>query len=169
MAFENSKPSRRISATKKPPPKHPLPSSSREVPKADRFMKNYINHPQTTCTHPVKWGLEIPSRLGGVRGQRSPRQTCDGSTDNRQTCSKTVLHTSEVYNSFFQLLWNIIRVTDGRTDRPTDKVSYRVACTRLKIDVCFCFLCHWVLLKFAKANILEDCWGYFNGRINIYY
>ena len=44
----------------------------REVPMADRFMKNYINHPQTTCTHPVKWRLEIPSRFGGVRGQRSP-------------------------------------------------------------------------------------------------
>ena len=59
-------------------PQHPPP---REVPMADRFMKNYINHPQTTCTHPVKWGLEIPSRLGGVRGQRTLRQTCDGRTD----------------------------------------------------------------------------------------
>ena len=52
----------------------PNPPSPREVPMADRFMKNYINHPQTTCTHPVKWGLEIPSCLGGVRGQRTPPQ-----------------------------------------------------------------------------------------------
>ena len=51
------------------PPNAPLP---REVPMTDRFMKNYINHPQTTCTHPVKWRLEIPSRFGGVRGQRFP-------------------------------------------------------------------------------------------------
>ena len=37
------------------------------VLRADRFMKIYINHPQTTCFHPAKWHLEIPSRLGGVR------------------------------------------------------------------------------------------------------
>ena len=42
----------------------------REVPRADRFMKIYINHPQATCFHPVKWRFEIPSRLGGVRRQR---------------------------------------------------------------------------------------------------
>ena len=74
----------------------PQPPPPREVPMADRFMKNYINRPQTTCTHPVKWRLEIPSRFGGVRGQRSSRQTCNG-----QTCSKIVLHTSEVYNFIF--------------------------------------------------------------------
>jgi len=34
----------------------------REVPREDRFMKIYINHPQTT----KKWRLEIPSHLGGV-------------------------------------------------------------------------------------------------------
>ena len=37
------------------------------VPRADRFMKIYINHPQTTCFYPAKWRLEIPSRLGGVQ------------------------------------------------------------------------------------------------------
>ena len=40
-----------------------------EVPREDRFMKIYINHPQATCFHPVKWRLEIASRLGGVRRQ----------------------------------------------------------------------------------------------------
>ena len=64
------------------PPNKPLPNRPpREIPMADRFLKNYINHPQTTCTHPVKWRLEIPNRLGGVRGQRHPRLTCDGPTD----------------------------------------------------------------------------------------
>ena len=101
MAFENSKPSRRSLATTNPPTTPPNSPPSREVPMADRFMKNYINHPQTTCTHPVKWRLEIPSRFGGVRGQRSPP---DKRVTDRQTCSKTVLHTSEVYNFFFQLL-----------------------------------------------------------------
>ena len=38
----------------------------REVPRADRFMKIYINHPQPTCFYPVKWPLKILSRLGGV-------------------------------------------------------------------------------------------------------
>ena len=33
-------------------------------------MKIYINHPQCTLVLPVKWRLEIPSRLGGVRQQR---------------------------------------------------------------------------------------------------
>merc|ERR1711888_424723 len=42
----------------------------REVPRADRLMKIYINHPQPTCFHPVKWRLEMLSRLGGVRRQR---------------------------------------------------------------------------------------------------
>ena len=53
------------------------------VPRADRFMKIYINHPQTTCFHPVKWRLEIPSRLGGVWRQRISshlKQTYDGQT-----------------------------------------------------------------------------------------
>ena len=49
----------------------PKPAPPREVPMADRFLKKYINHPQTTCTHPVKWRLEIPSRFGGVLGQRT--------------------------------------------------------------------------------------------------
>ena len=81
MAFGNSKPSRRSSPTTHPPPNPPQTRHPREVPMADRFLKNYINHPQTTCTHPVKWRLEIPNRLGGVRGQRHPRLTCDGQTD----------------------------------------------------------------------------------------
>ena len=29
-------------------------------------MKIYINHPQTTSFHPVKWRLEIPPRLKKV-------------------------------------------------------------------------------------------------------
>ena len=37
------------------------------VSRADRFMIIDINHPQTTCFYPVKWCMEIPSRLGGVR------------------------------------------------------------------------------------------------------
>ena len=41
----------------------------REVPKTDRFMTIYINLPQAICFHPVKWLLEISSRLGGVRQQ----------------------------------------------------------------------------------------------------
>ena len=45
---------------------HP-PPPPREVPMADRFMKKYINTPQPISIHPVKWCLEIPSRLGGVR------------------------------------------------------------------------------------------------------
>ena len=49
---------RRLLKTPLSPPPH------REVPKADRFMKNYINHPQTICIHPIKWRLEILSRLG---------------------------------------------------------------------------------------------------------
>ena len=44
--------------------------SLREVPRADRFMKIDINHPQCTWILPVKWRLEISSRLGGVRQQR---------------------------------------------------------------------------------------------------
>ena len=39
---------------------------------ADKSMKIYINHPQTICIHLIKWRLEISSRLGGVRGQRTP-------------------------------------------------------------------------------------------------
>ena len=38
-----------------------------EVPRTDKFMKIYINHPHTTIFLPVKWRFEIPSRLGGVR------------------------------------------------------------------------------------------------------
>merc|ERR1711888_218431 len=81
MAFGNSKQSRRSSATKIfllyschwltsciIPIK--IINCYREVPRADRFMKIYINHPQATCFHPVKWRLEIPNRHGGVRRQR---------------------------------------------------------------------------------------------------
>ena len=53
----------------------------RKVPMVDRSMKIYINHPRTIYIHPVKWRWESPSRLGGVRRQRSPRQTCDRRTD----------------------------------------------------------------------------------------
>ena len=42
----------------------------REVPMVDRYMKIYINHSQTIFIHPVKWHLEIPSRLGGIWWQR---------------------------------------------------------------------------------------------------
>ena len=47
-----------------------IKNGHRKVPMADRFMKIYINHPQTICIHPVKWRLDIPSGLGGVRRQR---------------------------------------------------------------------------------------------------
>ena len=38
----------------------------REIPRAGRFIKIYINHPDSTYFHSVNWHLEIPSRLGGV-------------------------------------------------------------------------------------------------------
>ena len=45
-------------------------SPPREVPRSDRFMKIYINHPQAICIYPVIWRLKIPSHLGGVCRQR---------------------------------------------------------------------------------------------------
>ena len=42
----------------------------KKVPMADRSLKIYIKHPQTIYIYPVKWRLDIPSRLGEVRRQR---------------------------------------------------------------------------------------------------
>ena len=81
MVFGNFKRIRKSSVTKAILLPDPPSTPRREVPRADRFMKIYINHPQTICIHPVKWGLEIPSHLGGVRRQYTLRQTCDGQTD----------------------------------------------------------------------------------------
>ena len=50
---------------------HPkIINCQREVLRTDRFMKIDINHPQYTRILPVKWGLDITSRLEGVRQQR---------------------------------------------------------------------------------------------------
>ena len=75
-----------------------------------------------------------PSRMSSATTHPSAPHPDKRLTD-RQSSSKTVLLTSEVYTNcfFFQLWWQIIRVTDGRTDWRNDKVSYRVAITRLKI------------------------------------
>ena len=56
-------------------------------------MKIYIKNPQTVCIYPVKWCLEIASRLGGVRGQRNPPEN----------------------------VWRTDRPTDRRTNGPTDR------------------------------------------------
>ena len=65
----------------------------------DRSIKNYINHPQTICTHP-EIGVWIFQAITEEFGDKAPpRQMCD----------------------------------EGRTGGRTDKVSYRVASTRLKI------------------------------------
>ena len=91
IVFEDSKRFRRTSATKDillPDPTPPL-STPIEVPRADKFMKIYINHPQPTCFYPVKWRLEIPSRLGGVR--RQSKRVTDRPTD-RQTDRQTDRH-----------------------------------------------------------------------------
>ena len=66
---------------------------------ADRSMKIDINHPQTIRIHPIKWRLEIPSRLGGVRRQTTP--PTDKRVTDGQTCSKTVLLTLEMYRKYF--------------------------------------------------------------------
>ena len=44
----------------------------REVPRAGRFIKIYINHPDSTYFHYAKWYLEISSCLGEVWRQRNP-------------------------------------------------------------------------------------------------
>ena len=44
----------------------------REVPRAGRFIKIYINHPDSTYFHYAKWYLEISSCLGEVWRQREP-------------------------------------------------------------------------------------------------
>ena len=99
-------------------------------------MKISINYPQTICIHPVKWRLKIPSHLGWVRRQRTPppRTPTNVWRTDRHPLKRCYLHQKCIQTVFFfQLWWQIIRVTDGRTDWRNDKVSYRVAITRLKI------------------------------------
>ena len=89
MAFKNSKRFRRSSATKDTLLPDPQPSSPREVPRVDRFKQIYIKHSQPIYIHHVKWHLEIPSRLGGVRRKRISSQPTNKRVTDRQTCSKT--------------------------------------------------------------------------------
>ena len=117
----------------------------REVPRTEISMKIYINHPQTTCTHPIKWRLEIQSRLGGVRGQRNPRQTCEGPTEGRTdgptdgpTCSNLKfwikqgrIHGNPVADGWAGAVMRkplaiqkYFGRTDRRTDGRTDKAAY---------------------------------------------
>ena len=105
MAFKNSKRFRRSSVTKDTLLPDSQLSSPREVPRVDRFMQIYIKHSQPIYIHHVKWHLEIPSRLGGIRQKRISSQPTNKRLTDRQPCSEMVLLTLKLYrNIFFSIL-----------------------------------------------------------------
>ena len=81
-----------------------------EVPRTGKFMKIDITHPQYTWILPVKWRLDIPSRLGDVRQQR----ICFGPPGPRagpiicrnkltKVCSDQVSNCQENFGPFYRV------------------------------------------------------------------